>query len=191
MIVGYARVSTKQQGLEMQLDALKSAGCDQVYSEKEGSAKNRPELTAALRSLRKGDVFVVWKLDRMARSLRELVDLVNQVHSAGAEFRSLTQAIDTTSPAGKLTFQIFGAIAEFERDLIRERTIEGMKSARARGRRGGRKPKLRTEQHKLVLDKYEAGYTYKQLSGLFECSTTVIKRALTNARKARGEVEAV
>lgn len=143
MIVGYARVSTQDQSLDLQSDALKAAGCEEIFSEKiTGKQRERPELLNCLRMLRKGDVLVVWKLDRLARSLKDLVELITELESKNIGFRSVTESIDTTTPGGKLVFHIFGALAEFERNLIRERTIAGLAAARARGRKGGRKPSM-------------------------------------------------
>ena len=140
MIIGYARVSTQDQNPELQLDALRGAGCEELFQEKAtGKFRERPELTACLRSMRKGDTLVVWKLDRLARSLKDLVAIIDDLQARGIGFRSLTEAIDTTSTGGRLVFHIFGALAEFEHSLIRERTIAGLAAARARGRRGGRK----------------------------------------------------
>ena len=145
MIIGYARVSTQDQNPELQLDALTSSGCEQVFHEKvTGKFRDRPELAACLRSLRQGDTLLVWKLDRLARSLKDLVDIVDDLNRRGIGFRSLTESIDTTSTGGRLVFHIFGALAEFEHSLIRERTIAGLTAARARGRRGGRKPAMST-----------------------------------------------
>lgn len=143
MIVGYARVSTQDQNPGLQLDALRAAGCEQVFHEKAtGANRERPELTACLRALRAGDTLVVWKLDRLARSLKDLVEIIEGLQARGVGFRSLTEAIDTTSTGGRLVFHIFGALAEFEHSLIRERTIAGLAAARARGRKGGRKPAM-------------------------------------------------
>ncbi len=143
MIIGYARVSTQDQNLELQLDALEKAGCEETFHEKiTGKSKERPELNLCFKTLRKGDVLVVWKLDRLARSLKDLVEILSELEDRGVGFRSLTESIDTTSPSGKLIFHIFGALAEFEHSLIRERTLAGLASARARGRKGGRKPAL-------------------------------------------------
>ena len=143
MIIGYARVSTQDQNPELQLDALTSSGCEQVFHEKvTGKFRDRPELAACLRSLRQGDTLLVWKLDRLARSLKDLVDIVDDLNRRDVGFRSLTESIDTTSTGGRLVFHIFGALAEFEHSLIRERTIAGLTAARARGRRGGRKPAM-------------------------------------------------
>jgi DNA invertase Pin-like site-specific DNA recombinase len=143
MIIGYARVSTNDQNPELQVDALEKAGVEQIFQEKfTGTLKERPELSQCLRMLRKGDVLVVWKLDRLARSLKDLVEIVQGLQERGIGFQSLTESIDTTSSGGRLVFHIFGALAEFEHDLIRERTIAGLKAARARGRKGGRKPAM-------------------------------------------------
>ena len=143
MIVGYARVSTQDQNPQLQLDALAAIGCEEVFHEKStGKLRERPELTACLRTLRKGDSLVVWKLDRLARSLKDLVEIIHDLEQRGVGFRSLTESIDTTSTGGRLVFHIFGALAEFEHSLIRERTMAGLSAARARGRMGGRKPRL-------------------------------------------------
>lgn len=142
-LVGYARVSTLDQTPELQLDALKSAGCNRMFTEKaSGAQRDRPELKAALDYLRSGDTLVVWKLDRLARSLGQLIETVTDFEAKGIGLRSLTESIDTTTAAGKLTFHIFGAMAEFERAIIRERTRAGLDAARARGRKGGRPSKL-------------------------------------------------
>ena len=141
MIIGYARVSTQDQNPQLQRDALQQAGCEQVFEERiTGTKRERPELQACLRTLRDGDTLVVWKLDRLARSLKDLVELIHELNERGVGFRSLTEAIDTTSAGGKLVFHIFGALAEFEHSLIRERTLAGLAAARARGRKGGRRP---------------------------------------------------
>lgn len=139
MIIGYARVSTHDQNLDSQLDALQKADCEQIFQEKiTGKIKDRPELISCLKALRKGDVLVVWKLDRLARSLKDLVEIITDLNQREIGFKSLTEAIDTNSATGRLVFHIFGALAEFEHSLIRERTIAGLDAARARGRKGGR-----------------------------------------------------
>ena len=139
MLIGYARVSTQDQDADLQRVALTSAGCKRVFEEKaSGVQRDRSELKAALDYMRAGDALVVWKLDRLARSLKQLIETVEHLEERGVGFRSLTESIDTTSPSGKLVFQVFGALAEYERGLIRERTIAGLASARARGRVGGR-----------------------------------------------------
>ena len=143
MNIGYARVSTAEQNLTLQTDALAAAGCERIFVETaSGSQRDRPELQRALDYMRPGDTLVVWKLDRMARSMRQLIDTVELLHSKDMGFRSMTEAIDTTTPGGMLVFHIFGALAQFERAIIRERTRAGLDAARARGRKGGRRPKL-------------------------------------------------
>src|SRR5437868_10492177 len=141
MQLGYARVSTGEQTLDLQLDALKGAGCERHCTDTaSGATAERPGLRKALEQLRAGDTLVVWRLDRLGRSLRHLIDRLLDLDQRGIGFKSLTESIDTTTPGGKLIFHIFGALAEFERDLIRERTNAGLAAARARGRLGGRPP---------------------------------------------------
>lgn len=151
--IGYARVSTDDQNLALQLDALERAGIPlvDVYQEKiSGSRVDRPELEHALKALRAGDVLVVWRLDRLGRSLADLVRIINELEARSIGFESLTEKIDTTSAAGRLVFHMFGALAEFERAVIRERTRAGLEAARARGRKGGRKPSLTEKQVKEI-----------------------------------------
>src|SRR5579871_3744651 len=139
MLVGYARVSTHDQTLNLQKDALRTAGCERIFEDTvSGAAAERPGLDEALAFLRPDDSLVVWKLDRLGRSLRHLIDTATALQQRGIGFKSLTEQIDTTTSGGKLIFHVFGALAEFERDLIRERTQAGLKAARARGRKGGR-----------------------------------------------------
>lgn len=147
MRIGYARVSTGEQTLDMQMDALEEAGCEKIYSEQiSGAADERPELQTCLESLRKGDTLVVWKLDRLGRSMKDLVQKVEDLNERDIDFVSLGEDIDTTSAQGKLTFHIFAAMAEFERNLTRERTMAGLKAARERGNTGGRPPALTEEE---------------------------------------------
>ena len=139
MVFGYARVSTLHQDEALQRDALHAAGCDKILADQvSGATESRPALDELLAHLRAGDTVVVWRLDRLGRSLRHLIDVVGDLERGGVTFRSLTESIDTSTPGGKLIFHIFGALAEFERDLIRERTVAGLAAARARGRHGGR-----------------------------------------------------
>jgi DNA invertase Pin-like site-specific DNA recombinase len=145
--IGYARVSTDDQNLDLQRDALTKAGCQQIYEETaSGKNSNRPELINCLRALRTGDTFVVWRLDRLGRSLPDLVKIITDLESRGVFFESVTEKIETGSATGKLVFHLFAALAEFERNLIRERTRAGLAAARSRGRLGGRKPKLDAKQ---------------------------------------------
>jgi len=151
MLVGYARVSTEEQNLDMQLDALKQTGCEKFFQDEMSGAKSeRPGLSAAVAFVRPGDTLVVWRLDRLGRSLKDLIQRVEQLKQGGVEFRSLHENIATASPSGKLQFHIFSALAEFERDLIRERTLAGLKAARARGRLGGRRRSMTPEKVKLA-----------------------------------------
>lgn len=143
MLVGYARISTRDQSSAMQRDALETAGCGRIFEETaSGAQRGRPQLAAALDYAREGDTLVVWRLDRLARSLRQLIETVEGLGSRGIGLRSLTEPVDSTTPGGRLVFQVFGALAEFERSIIRERTRAGLESARERGRFGGRPPRL-------------------------------------------------
>ncbi len=143
MKIGYARVSTHDQNLDLQLDALKLEGCQKIFKEKASGVKaERKELSKLLEHVRKEDVVVIWKLDRLGRSLRNLVELVSQLMDKGVGLKSLNDPIDTSTSQGRLIFNIFASLAEFERDVIRERTMAGLKAARARGRVGGRPPGL-------------------------------------------------
>ena len=139
-LIGYARVSTAEQDTALQTDALRNAGCERVFEDTASGAKaDRPGLADALAYLRDGDVLVVWRLDRLGRSLPHLIETVGKLEARGVGFRSLTENIDTTTPGGRLIFHVFGALGQFERDLIRERTKAGLTAAAARGRKGGRK----------------------------------------------------
>jgi len=161
MDIGYARVSTGEQTLDLQLDALHAAGCGTVYEETASGAKaDRPVLEDVFGYLRPGDTLVVWRLDRLGRSLKHLIEVVATLAERGVGFKSLTEQIDTTTPGGKLIFHVFGALAEFERDLIRERTQAGLAAARARGRLGGRPRKLAdAKQLELARTLYAGGKT--------------------------------
>ena len=146
-LIGYARVSTAEQDAALQLDALSAAGCDPLFEDHASGAKaDRPGLAEALGYVRSGDALVVWKLDRLGRSMAHLIDTVRRLEAKGVGFRSLTEGVDTTTPGGTLIFHLFGALAQFERDLIRERTRAGLKAAEARGRKGGRKPTVDARQ---------------------------------------------
>jgi len=147
MLVGYERVSTDDQNLNLQHDALQQAGCEKIFSDKMSGAKaDRPGLKEAFDYVRDGDTLVVWRLDRLGRSLKDLIALVEELESRQIGFCSLQESIDTTTSGGKLIFHMFGALAEFERNLIRERTQAGLQAARARGRKGGRRQKLTAQQ---------------------------------------------
>ena len=183
MIIGYARVSTQDQNPQLQLDALNGAACEQVFHETAtGTFRDRPELTACLRALRKGDSLVVWKLDRLARSLKDLVEIIHDLNQRGVGFRSLTESIDTTSPGGRLVFHIFGALAEFEHSLIKERTIAGLAAARARGRKGGRKPALSpTDVRKAAAMLSDPNITKAEVAKHFSVSRVTLNAALARA----------
>ena len=183
MIIGYARVSTQDQNPHLQLDALNGAACEQVFHETAtGTFRDRPELTACLRTLRKGDSLVVWKLDRLARSLKDLVEIVHDLNQRGIGFRSLTEAIDTTSSGGRLVFHIFGALAEFEHSLIKERTIAGLAAARARGRKGGRKPALSpTDVRKAAAMLSDPNITKAEVAKHFSVSRVTLNAAHSRA----------
>jgi DNA invertase Pin-like site-specific DNA recombinase len=141
MLIGYARVSTSDQTTDLQKDALSKVGCEKIFSDVASGAKtNRPGLDEAIKYCRKDDTLVVWKLDRMGRSMSHLIETIKMLEKDGIGFKSITENIDTTSAGGRLIFHLFGALAEFERDLIRERVQAGLKSARARGKKGGRPP---------------------------------------------------
>jgi DNA invertase Pin-like site-specific DNA recombinase len=155
MHIGYARVSTHDQNLHLQQDALKAAGCAKIFvDEVSGTLATRPGLEKLRDVLRPGDTLVVWRLDRLGRSLWDLIEWVHALEEQGIEFKSLQETIDTASPSGKLTFHLFAALAEFERNLIRERTQAGLSAARARGRMGGRPKALDKDQRALAVELY-------------------------------------
>jgi DNA invertase Pin-like site-specific DNA recombinase len=148
--VGYVRVSRQDQNTDLQRKELEAAGCEKIFEEKISSRKERrPVLEETLDYVRSGDILVVWRLDRLGRSLKELIELVNDLQARGVEFKTLMESLDTTTPGGKLIFHVFASIAEFERDIIRERTMARLEAARARGRKGGRKRVM--DQKKVVL----------------------------------------
>ena len=185
MVIGYARVSTDGQDESLQIDALQSAGCERIYIDRaSGAIRERPELTNALRDLRDGeDVLVVWRLDRIGRSLRHLVDLVGDLRSRKIGFRSLNDPINTTNASGRLVFHVFAALAEFERDLTRERTAAGLAAARARGRVGGRPRVMTPETIQLVRRLYDEGeVTVQQIAETLGVSRRNIYRSL-NVKK--------
>lgn len=163
MKVGYARVSTQDQKLELQISELEKYGCEKIFKEKKSAVKERPELDKLLAHLRQGDTVVVWKLDRLGRSLKHLVDLLSHFKELGVDFVSLNDSIDTTTIQGRLIFNIFASFAEFERELISERTKAGLKAARERGRIGGRKPGLSDEAKTKAWASYHL-HQQKELS---------------------------
>jgi len=179
-LIGYARVSTHEQTLNPQVDALKAAGCRKIFHDMASGVKtDRPGLDEALAFLDAGDTLVVWRLDRLGRSLGHLIEVVAALDARGVGFRSLQDPIDTTTSSGKLVFQIFGALAEFERNLIRERTRAGLDAARARGKKGGRRPKLSAAQVKLLYQMYdEKQRTVKEICGILAISRTALYKYL-------------
>jgi len=178
MIIGYARVSTKDQKTRPQIDALKKAGAEKIYKEKaSGGRWDRPELQKMLEHLRKDDVVVVWKLDRLSRSLLDLLRIVAKLDDLGAGFRSVTEAIDTTTPAGRMMMQMIGAFAEFERSMIRERTREGLKAARKKGKHLGRPASLTSEQIAEAKKMIQSGKKTKaEVARLFGVHPSTISR---------------
>jgi len=180
MRIGYARVSTQDQHPELQLDALASNGCEQIFQERlSGKNLARPELDTCLKVLRNGDTLVVWRLDRLGRSLKDLVEIVHTLESRGIGFQSLTENIDTTNAGGKLIFHVFAALAEFERNLIRERTVAGLAAARARGRKGGRKSKLsKADVRKAAAMLLDPLMTKTEVAKHFDVSRVTLNLAL-------------
>ncbi len=180
MKIGYARISTTDQSLSMQQDALADAGCEWVYSDVASGAKqDRPELNRAMEQLRQGDILVTWRLDRLGRSLKHLIEIVSDLEEQGIGFVSLQEGFDTTTNGGRLVFHIFGALADFERGLIRERTMAGLASARARGRQGGRPEKLNSSQVRTLVNMYHSKkHSIAEISRTFAVSRPTIYRYL-------------
>lgn len=192
MKIGYARVSTKDQKLDLQIDALKNAGCEKIFSEViSGASRERPVLNAMLEQCRDGDTIVIYKLDRLGRSLIHLVTLVNKLISDGIYLKSLTDNIDTSTSQGKLMFNLFASLAEFERDLIRERTQAGLQAARARGRLGGRPQGLSKESQTKAIaaaSLYQEGkMTTKQIADMLKISRTTLYRYLARLNISTGQ----
>ena len=181
MLIGYARVSKDDQDTAVQVAALKAAGCERIYREKaSGGRWDRPELHRLLDQIRKGDVLVVWKLDRLSRSLRDLLMIMEGLAEGKAGFRSLTEAIDTTTPAGRMMMQMVGAFAEFERAMLRERTKAGLDAARQDGRIGGRRPKLSLQQQAEIRKMVTRGdKTAADAARLFKIHPATVSRLLS------------
>ena len=178
MLIGYARVSTQDQNPDLQTDALAKAGCERLFVEAtSGASIDRPELANALSHCRPGDTLVVWKLDRLGRTVRQFVAFVHELSERGVEFKSLSDSIDTGTPAGRFFFHVMAALAEMERDLIRERTRAGLDAAKARGRQGGRPPKLTADQvaHARKLIETESA---SDVAKSFGVSRSTLYRAL-------------
>lgn len=178
-LVGYARVSTREQETFLQIDALKKAGVSEIYEEKASSVGRRPELRHCLDSLRKGDTLVVYRMDRVARSLKDLLEILERIHSVGASIKSLTEPLDTSGPIGIFMVQVLGSVAQLERSIIRERALAGQVSAYQRGKRwGGSKPKLDDDQVSEMKKLKAEGHTLKQLMARYQLSMSSVCRYL-------------
>lgn len=185
MRIGYIRVSTNDQNTALQRNALESAGCEQIFEDKiSGKTDNRPGLKKLLKALSEGDTLVVWKLDRLGRSMRHLVTLIEDLRQRGVNFRSLTDSIDTGTPMGRFFFHVMGALAEMERELIIERTRAGLAAARAEGRTGGRRPKLTAEQWAQAGRLIAAGEPRKRVAIIYDVGvSTLYKKFPSNHAK--------
>jgi DNA invertase Pin-like site-specific DNA recombinase len=179
MLIGYARVSTHEQTLNLQRDALAKAGCNKIFTDTASGARTeRKGLDEALNFLRKGDTLVVWRLDRLGRSLPHLISTMTDLEERGIGFKSLTENIDTTTSGGKLIFHIFGALAEFERNLIKERTQAGLTAARARGKRGGRPKALTVQKRSIAKELYDTGHPVMDICRTLKISRASLYRAI-------------
>lgn len=186
MKIGYARVSTLDQNLQLQEDALTQAGCEKIITDTiSGKSVDRPGLARLREILRSGDILVVWRLDRLGRSLKDLVQWIGELEEQGIGFQSLQESIDTTSPSGKLVFHLFASLAEFERNLIRERTLAGLAAARSRGKMGGRRKKLDAKQRLLAVSLYQQKqHTIKEICSIFGISKQTLYNYLATERNA-------
>lgn len=182
--IGYARVSTTEQDLALQRDALTGAGCQKIFEDRvSGTTTDRPGLNEALGYLREGDVLVVWKLDRLGRSMSHLIDTVQNLDGRHVGLHSLTEQIDTTTPGGRLIFHLFGALGQFERDLIRERTRAGLRAAQARGRRGGRKPVITEDKLTRARELIGRGLTVREAAARVRVGKTVLYKVIRDTKK--------
>lgn len=185
-VIGYARVSTAEQSLEMQVAALQKHGCNRILVEKVSAVSSkRAKLESALDMLRPGDTFVVWKMDRLARSLTDLLRRVSYINDCGAQFVSLTERIDTSSASGRLLFHVLGALGEFERDLIRERTMAGMKAAKERGVKFGREPKLSVQERRRMQSDRRAGMSLRDLAAKYDVAMGTVQNWTVGASRPR------
>ena len=185
--IGYARVSTGDQDVALQLDALQKAGCETVFRDQASGAKmDRPGLAEALAHVRKDDILVVWKLDRLGRSLPHLIETVTELERRKVGLCSLTESIDTTTPGGRLIFHVFGALGQFERDLIRERTRAGLSAAAARGRKGGRKRVVTDEKLARAKSLMQQGLNVRETAARLKIGKTALYEALAAATNTEG-----
>ncbi len=193
-MIGYARVSTQDQNLSLQLDALKAAGCQHIFEDRASGAKaERPGLAAAVAYVRAEDILVVWKLDRLGRSLTHLIDTVTALDARGVGLRSLTEAMDTTTPGGRLIFHLFGALAQFERDLFRERTRAGIEAAAKRGRKGGRDPVVTDEKLSRARALIALGLNVREAAARIKIGKTSLYNAIgpgSERRRSLGNAKA-
>ncbi|MCL2876530.1 MAG: recombinase family protein [Betaproteobacteria bacterium] len=179
MLIGYARVSTQDQNLDLQIGALRQAGCERIFEDKvSGSRAERPGLTKAMEMLREGDAFVVWKLDRLGRSVKQLVDLVGTLQQQGIQFKSLTDSIDTSTPSGRFFFHVMASLAEMERELIVERTRAGLAVAHQLGRKSGRKPKMTSSKIESARKLLAVGTPPKEVAKNLGISVPTLYRHL-------------
>ena len=186
MLIGYARVSTQDQNLELQREALRQAGCQKVFEDHvSGTRAERPGLTKAQEMLREGDMLVVWKLDRLGRSVKQLVDLAGELQQRGVQFKSLTDAIDTGTPSGRFFFHVMASLAEMERDLIVERTRAGLEVARQLGRKGGRKPKMTDSKIASARKLLDSGMPPRDVAQNLGVSVPTLYRWLPASASAR------
>jgi DNA invertase Pin-like site-specific DNA recombinase len=186
MLIGYARVSTTEQTLHLQQDALTKAGCNKIFTDTASGVKTeRIGLEEALRYVRKGDTLVVWRLDRLGRSLPHLITTMTSLEEQGIGFKSLTENIDTTTSGGKLIFHIFGALAEFERNLIKERTLAGLTAARARGKKGGRPKVLTVQKRSIAQELYNTGHPIMDICRTLKISRATLYRYIKTGERAQ------
>lgn len=186
-LIGYTRVSTADQNPALQTDALTRAGCDRIFEDKASGAKaERPGLNEAMAYVREGDTFIVWKLDRVGRSMKHLVEFIAELEKKGVGFRSITENIDTTTSGGRLVFHLFGALAQFERDLIRERTKAGLTAASERGRSGGRPVAVTPEKLAKAKQHLDAGLNVREAADRVKVGKTALYRALKAEKSAAG-----
>lgn len=185
MLIGYARVSTQDQNLELQCEALIQAGCQRVFEDKvSGTRANSPDLVKALEMLREGDTLVVWKLDRLGHSVKQLVDLVNELRTQGIQFRSLTDSIDTSTPSGRSFFHVMASLAEMERELTVECTRTGLEVAKLLGRKGGRKPKMNDNKIKSAKKLLASGVPLKDVAKNLDVSVPTLYRWVPASSRA-------